>query len=556
MARDALSLITSAVLLLTAIPPASAAPPEERDGKLATLLAVQRALQEGRDHLQRGNYQAAVYVLESQVARIDGNREYLNALRDAYRGYVRELQQANRTSEIAVYLRRLEILDPGAVLETGTARAVAAPAPTAAAPRPAEPDKAPPALALLAQNALNPGKKATPAAPLALGKIDDAPAVDPFAEANRAPRDDARALLDRAEREFAARRYDVAGRLYEQAHQADAALAAAARERWAYCKVHAVVEALNRSAVDADRTRELEREVRQALSMSPRLDAFGQRLLRELQQRSGGAPGAGPTAVEVRHTPAQGQGWAVAETTNFRVFHRQPRDFAEKVARAAEATKVTMSRKWFGDDGGTWAPRCDLYLHATGQDYSRATGVPAGSPGHSTLQREGDRVISRRIDLHCDDPNMTVGVLPHETTHVVLAGRFGPHDVPRWADEGMAVLSEPRERIELHLRNLPRHAQERQLFPVGQLVRLNDYPDPRYVGSFYAQSVSLVEYLSAERGPRVFAQFLRDGLNGQGHEAALRQHYGINSFAELETRWRGHALGAPANPQAVAGRAP
>jgi len=206
-----------------------------------------------------------------------------------------------------------------------------------------------------------------------------------------------------------------------------------------------------------------------------------------------------------------------------------------------------MIRKWFGDNPGPWTPRCDIYLFATAQDYSKTTGVPATSPGHSTMQSEGDHVTSRRIDLHCDDPNMMIGVLPHETTHVVLAGRFGNHPVPRWADEGMAVLAEPRDRIERHLHNLPKHRADRHLFGTGQLMKLNDYPDPRYIGPFYAQSVSLVEFLSERNGHSVFAKFLRDGLDN-GYEQALQRHYGIQSFNELEQMWLQHTFaGATTN---------
>ena len=85
------------------------------------------------------------------------------------------------------------------------------------------------------------------------------------------------------------------------------------------------------------------------------------------------------------------------------------------------------------------------------------------------------RIVSRRIDLHCDDPNAFVGVLPHETTHAVLAGRFGPGRLPHWADEGMAVLSEPRDRIDLHLHNLPQHRSSGELFAVdttGSMYRV------------------------------------------------------------------------------------
>ena len=75
------------------------------------------------------------------------------------------------------------------------------------------------------------------------------------------------------------------------------------------------------------------------------------------------------------------------------------------------------------------------------------------------------------MDLHCDDVNMLVAVLPHETTHTVVAGNFGDQPVPRWADEGMAVLTEPREKIERHLRNLPKYRDDRHCFPCDNCCR-------------------------------------------------------------------------------------
>ncbi len=199
---------------------------------------------------------------------------------------------------------------------------------------------------------------------------------------------------------------------------------------------------------------------------------------------------------------------------------------AERVARIAERTRAAMARKWFGEDAAPWSPRCNIYLYATAEEYARATGAPAMHPGHSRM--EFDRV---------------------------LAGRFGKHQVPRWADEGMAVLTEPQARIDLHLHNLPKHRRERELFTLLQLVKMNDYPHPRYIGPFYAQSVSLVDFLSKQPGgPRVFTQFLRDGLD-EGFEPALRRHYHIQSFDELEQRWLQHAFG-PANPASVAQKAP
>jgi hypothetical protein len=515
------------------------------------MLAVQRALQQGRDHLQRGNFQSAVDVLESQVARIDGSRDYLDVLRDAYRGLIRELKQNNRTSELPTYLRRLEILDPGTVLDQQAGRAPAASVPAVAATRPTPEKPATPSLAQLAQaRDGGPGRIARGVA----AEVTREPAdrTDPFHPANARVPIDAKGLLERAEVEFSKQHYDDAGRLFEQVNHLDPSLAWGSQERWAYCKIFGVASLLNRSGVTDQNASTVEQEVRLAMSMAPKLDDFGKKLLREIQARAARSALPDVASIEVRHTAARGQSWAVAETANFRIIHRQAPELAERVARGAEGTRTAMARRWFGDDSGTWSARCEIYLHATAQDYAQATGVRPESPGHSTIRSEGDRVLSRRIDLHCDNSNMFAGVLPHETTHVVLAGRFGEYQVPRWADEGMAVLAEPRERIELHLRNLPKHSQEQQLFSVAQLMRRNDYPEARLIGPFYAQSVSLVEYLSQEKGPRTFARFLHEGLRG-GYEPALEKYYGIRGFHDLEARWQRYALGDSTSTP-VAGR--
>jgi hypothetical protein len=159
------------------------------------------------------------------------------------------------------------------------------------------------------------------------------------------------------------------------------------------------------------------------------------------------------------------------------------------------------------------------------------------------------------MDLRCDHADLLGAVLPHETTHVVVAGKFGPSPVPRWADEGMAVLTEPKDKIDRHLRKLPRYRQDQMLLSVRQVMQLNDYPDAHYVGAFYAESVSLVDYLSREKGPQEFALFLREGLQG-GYEAALQRHYGIHDFNELDQRWRKFAFGEGASAAGVAERTP
>lgn len=241
--------------------------------------------------------------------------------------------------------------------------------------------------------------------------------------------------------------------------------------------------------------------------------------------------------ILVEHLGQNRDGWHVAQTKHFRIFHKQEKKFAEKVAQIAEATRLKMNRKWFGNDGDAWDPVCELILHEDGQSYTQMTGVSINSPGHSRIEADpGGRVITRRMDLRHDVKGMIEAILPHETTHVVLAGQFGNHHTPRWADEGIAVLSEPDKKIDLHRKNLAKCARDPGLFPLKELMELKDYPQPRRIGTFYAQSVCLTEFMVKEKSPVVFTKFVCDGL-AKGYEVSLQHHYGYD-FAGLEERWQ------------------
>jgi hypothetical protein len=251
-------------------------------------------------------------------------------------------------------------------------------------------------------------------------------------------------------------------------------------------------------------------------------------------------------AVPVAHRGEQ-NGWFVAESANFRLFHQQSRSLAEVVLRKAEQARAVQQRKWFGAVGADWEPKCRICLYPTSAAYSEATGAPPNpGGGHTDIRAEDGRVFDRCIHLHGARELLLSGVLPHEVTHAVLAGRFGGERVPRWADEGMAILAETQPRIDLHLRQLPRFRQDELLLAARELIEMRDYPHPRTIPIFYAQSVSLVDFLFQEKGAKCFTAFVRDGAH-DGYAVSLRRHYGW-SFAELDRRWQRHTFhtGEPA----------
>lgn len=505
--------------------------------KLTKLLAVHRALSDGLDLLRKGRNEEAVTLLERELPNIEGDREYLRTLQDAYQGTIQDLARSGHAVEADAYIRRLNALqspnlqfslNPLPNLPNGSQNPVVAQPANAKPPAPLIPTQ--------------PGNGAAQGDQglVVRGNAEE----DPFSLANfEKPNQVKLAALKDAESAFQAAKYNQAAGLYDRAYRQGEPLEGIQRERWGYCKLAALVESFNKGQVHEAMIIEAD----QAVTLSPKLSGVAgkvkSQVLASLSQT--GKPPEAVDQVEIKRV--QGTGiWQAVESSWFRVFHQNNEEIAIQVARQADAAKAGASRRWLGIQGDHWPFRCDIWLYPTGEMYSRATGVPGTSPGHSTFQAESTRVLSRKIELRMDHPNLLDAVLPHEVTHVVLAGQFGKNFLPRWLDEGMAILAEPRERIRRHTDHIPRYAAEGSLLNAGQLITLSDYPDATKVGIFYAQSVSLVEYLCSLKGTQAFTLFVKDAVGGNW-EAALKQHYSIDGFAGLDRQWRGDwvALGNP-----------
>src|SRR5262249_24741688 len=152
-----------------------------------------------------------------------------------------------------------------------------------------------------------------------------------------------------------------AGRLYSQAALVDENAVRQRLDQVAYCKLDQVVQQLNLPPDNGPDFSALENEVKEAVRMAPKMEAFGNKLLSQIRQhpdtRGDGARLTDrSTTVIVRHRSRKENGWAVAETTNFHIFHRDVPDLAEQVGRVAEQTRVAMQRKWFGETGPEWTP--------------------------------------------------------------------------------------------------------------------------------------------------------------------------------------------------------
>ncbi len=184
-----------------------------------------------------------------------------------------------------------------------------------------------------------------------------------------------------------------------------------------------------------------EREVGEAKAEIAKWRKFVQKRQREFKEE---LTAVEYTAPAVQHTSEISGHWKISKTTNFVIYHRDQRA-AEQVGEAAELARKHALERWFGDEPDRrWTPTCELYLYPTAQEYAASTGIGMHSPGHCKVYPDGNGGIARRqLFIRLDDPSAKSAILQHEIVHVVLADKLAPYPVPKWADEGIAVLTEP-----------------------------------------------------------------------------------------------------------------
>ena len=234
-------------------------------------------------------------------------------------------------------------------------------------------------------------------------------------------------------------------------------------------------------------------------------------------------------------------GWQVVESRSFRIHHVGQPTVAERLVPVCERTRQSLRERWLGETSNiAWTLKCDLFLYPSGKEFQRLTRFPAETWGFADLEVGDKKVWLRRLHLRTDDATRIDKLLFHELTHVVLADYFAEHQIPRWADEGIAVLSEPAERRTKLREWLNEEAKHGRRFSLQELTKQRSVPQDKRLGElFYAQSAALVEFLLTERelSESELLRFVADSETHGFPEAARRQF--PDSLADRwESDWR------------------
>jgi len=474
------SLLLLVPALLAADPP-----PVEKQ------LALQKAMLAARQYLDVNMPAEAVAALEAQIAGADGNKSFLTLLREAYLAELAHLEKSPAAdgAHIAQLRRHLALLGGPAPMPAATPNTPPAPA-AAPAVSPPSPSVDPPVLV-----------------PAPTG-------AEPLAEAV--------ALFNKKD-------YSAAAKLFA-AKAAD--LTDHQKAAWAYCRVWIANEKLNAAACDAGTATTLAADVDDALKLAPangELQRVGQRVIAAAKAKSRNDSGVIIGSADV------------IETASFRVHHPGNRDVAETIAKKAESLRKDIFERWSGPPSGPWSLKCDIFIHATAEDYARATGRPTASTGNATIRLSDGTAEERRIDLRADDAALESNALPRELSHVVLADLFPDKPAPKWAVEAMAILAGSPDEIDRYTRTLRRCAKDGEWLGLGQLMDMSDFPKEN-VTAFYCESVALADYLIRTAGSdRNFTIFLRD-CHRYGTAQALKRQFNIDGPQALETAWKRAAL--------------
>jgi hypothetical protein len=254
------------------------------------------------------------------------------------------------------------------------------------------------------------------------------------------------------------------------------------------------------------------------------------------------------TVAAVERCFRTGQSFVV-ETANFEVSSDESVDRAKSLARHAEALRRELATKWLGEEIVTpWSSKCRIVLHAHRASYVAAVGRGSEKTvGSSLVKSDHGKIIGRRIDLRGGEAHFLTAALPHELTHIVLAERFSNRPLPRWADEGIALLEDSKERRAQHREAVEESLRRGNIPHLSQLISTDTYPRPARWGEFYGQSGLLAQFLVEKGSPAVLIAFLERAAI-TGYDDALRDCYGIESVATLDAEWRQRLMSAAGLP--------
>jgi hypothetical protein len=227
--------------------------------------------------------------------------------------------------------------------------------------------------------------------------------------------------------------------------------------------------------------------------------------------------------------------WEMTKSTHFIIYYKNaPEDFLVQLIKEAEdyydeiADNLGFRRR----DFWLWDNRAKIYIYDDKEDYQSATGKPEWSSGFAVPQL-------KTIHSFPYAKTFFQTILPHELGHIIFREFVGFNNkIPIWLDEGVAAYQE-------NLKYRRAAALVKEALKTDTFIELKDLSslnpqeiqDEERVNLFYAEAISIIDYLIKEFGKDNFVFFCQQLRDKGNLEKALAYTYPFYNLEELGYAW-------------------
>jgi tetratricopeptide (TPR) repeat protein len=263
-------------------------------------------------------------------------------------------------------------------------------------------------------------------------------------------------------------------------------------------------------------------------------------LHRELQKLLSGKSHRLYKPFEQRFTESDPGDWQKLESKRFVVYHHNEK-MARLVLQSAEYYLDRLLGNMSLPASVLWEEKCPIYIFRDKKAYRANSGQAEWSGGVSSVTSRGGKLVSQKIRTYQTAPKLLNSVLPHELAHLVFMKSISyTRKWPLVLHEGVAVYNELAFRRSYYRRVINTHLGTETTVPLKEILAMKKYPAKPDL--FYAQGLSLIEYLMAARGKEAFRQFSLE-VDRLGLAGALEKHYGFKSYEEMDRLWKAWGKG-------------
>jgi len=229
--------------------------------------------------------------------------------------------------------------------------------------------------------------------------------------------------------------------------------------------------------------------------------------------------------------------WLESKSEHLIVYYNNaPESFIDKLIDKAEDYYNEIA-----DDLGfrrfnfwLWDNRAKVYVYDGAAEYQAATGLPPWSAGAAVPR---DKIIH----TFPNKQGFLDVVLPHEMAHIIFREFVGFNNtaVPLWLDEGVASYEQGARRQ--GSKEIVKQALAKDTFiSLSDLCKINPLSlgDEKAVDLFYAEALSLIDYLIKKFGQDSFVSFCQGLRDKKNLDAAIRYAYGFADLEDLNEAWQ------------------